>query len=71
MPRDGPGPGGVRRSRRLRAAAATPDPDWRDWARGLPDEVLARIFCAFASDELRMLCRHHARGGWPGHDCQC
>jgi len=43
MPRDGPGTGGLRRSRRLRAAAATPDPDWRDWARGLPDEVLAKV----------------------------
>ena len=45
------GAGRVRRSRRLReaprlraAAAYGVDPEeWRDWARGLPDEVLAKV----------------------------
>ena len=45
------GAGRVRRSRRLReaphrraaAAAGVAPEEWRDWAGGLPDEVLAQV----------------------------
>ena len=37
----GSGTRGVRRSRRVRGLP--PEEDWRDWARGLPDEVLAKV----------------------------
>ena len=70
MPRDGPGPG-VRRSRRLReapqrqaaAARRVASEDWRDWAKGLPDEVLAKVAgTVVSSNEADWAARLEANG---------